>query len=370
MQSWFTWLLAINSSDENVQRRGRNLVILLLAQFGAALFFLPSLLFSPQAGASLPVTFASLMMYVIIFLMARRGLVTVAAFIRVVGLLIAVLSVAVSTGRLTVTPFFLLVSLLMAGLTLRPWQIWVVLLINALGLALTIFALPNNPMTDPLDSQVIPTAFVLMVIIALLSFVGAKTTDNALRAAERARHEAEQAAQALQQANTSLELAIAERTSSLEQALRAGELREAQLAKTLAENEQQRIAIHEMSVPVIPINATTMVMPLIGALDTARLADVQARAAHSIERSHTRYLLLDITGVPIIDSQVAKGILAVVQSARLLGSEAILIGTRPAVAQTMVGPGVDLGGMRTFSDLQSALARLGERLPESARQAG
>jgi rsbT co-antagonist protein RsbR len=70
--------------------------------------------------------------------------------------------------------------------------------------------------------------------------------------------------------------------------------------------------------------------------------------------------VLDITGVPIVDSQVAKGFLEVVQAARLLGSEAILVGIRLEVAQTVVGLGLDLRAIRTFSDLQSALARLDE----------
>jgi rsbT co-antagonist protein RsbR len=75
--------------------------------------------------------------------------------------------------------------------------------------------------------------------------------------------------------------------------------------------------------------------------------------------------VLDITGVPIVDSQVAKGFLEVVQAARLLGSEAILVGIRPEVAQTVVGLGLDLRAIRTFSDLQSALARLGGRHAEA-----
>jgi rsbT co-antagonist protein RsbR len=98
----------------------------------------------------------------------------------------------------------------------------------------------------------------------------------------------------------------------------------------------QRVTIREMSVPVILVSTTTMVMPLIGTLDTARLADLQTQAIRSIERTGTRYLVLDITGVPIVDSQVAKGFLEVVQAARLLGSEAILVGIRLKVAQTRV----------------------------------
>jgi rsbT co-antagonist protein RsbR len=207
--------------------------------------------------------------------MARRGLVTPAALIFIASLLLATLSSALSSGRLSVTPFYLLVSLLVASLTLRPWQIWLVLIFNVVGLTLTILALSYNSLTDRFDSQAVSSGFALLVVITLMSFLGAKTTNNALRGAEQARKEAEVAAQALERANTNLETTVAERTRSLEAALQAVEQREARLVQTLAENELQRETIREMSVPVIPVSTTTMVMQLIGTLDTARLADLR-----------------------------------------------------------------------------------------------
>jgi rsbT co-antagonist protein RsbR len=250
---------------------------------------------------------------------------------------------------------------LIASLTLRPWQIWPVLILNLVGLALTVLALPSNPATSSFDSVVVPSAFALLVVITLMSFLGAKTMSNALLTTQQARNQAEAAAVALEQANTGLEATVTERTRSLEAALQAVEQRETRLIETLRENEGQRATIREMSVPAIPVSSTTMIMPLIGALDTARLANLRTQAIHSIERTGTRYLVLDITGIVVVDSQVAQGILEVVQAARLLGSEVILVGIRPEVAQTIVGLGLDLRTIRTFSDLQSALSRLDGR---------
>jgi len=133
------------------------------------------------------------------------------------------------------------------------------------------------------------------------------------------------------------------------------QLREAEQARLLAENSQQRDAIRELSVPVLPLQRGTLVMPLIGALDSTRLRGLQERALQAIQRVSARRLLLDITGVPIVDTQVAQGLIGVVQAARLLGTEVQLVGIRPEVAQTIVGLGLDLGGMRTYSDLQTAL---------------
>jgi rsbT co-antagonist protein RsbR len=66
-------------------------------------------------------------------------------------------------------------------------------------------------------------------------------------------------------------------------------------------------------------------------------------------------LIIDITGVPVVDTQVAQGLLQVVDAARLLGAEVVLVGIRPEVAQALVGLGVDMHAVRTFSDLQSVL---------------
>jgi len=108
---------------------------------------------------------------------------------------------------------------------------------------------------------------------------------------------------------------------------------------------------------VLPVTSSTLVMPLVGALDTARLRLLQDQALRAIERAPIRTLILDITGVPLVDSQVAQGLLMVVQAARLLGTEVLLVGIRPEVAQAIVGLGMSLPGLRAYNDLQSALSR-------------
>jgi rsbT co-antagonist protein RsbR len=85
---------------------------------------------------------------------------------------------------------------------------------------------------------------------------------------------------------------------------------------------------------------------------------MQSQALHAIERSDTRHLILDITGVPIIDTQVALGLTQLVQAARLLGVKVDIVGIRPEVAQAIVGLGVEVRDVRTFSNLQAALDRV------------
>src|SRR5262245_26692875 len=131
--------------------------------------------------------------------------------------------------------------------------------------------------------------------------------------------------------------------------------RNAELERLVAENAQQRDAIRELGVPVLPLRRGILAMPLVGALDSTRLQDIQERALHAIDRMGAQRLLLDITGIPIVDTQIAKGLIAIMQAARLLGAEVFLVGIRAEVAQTIVGLGLDLGGVRTFSDIQTAL---------------
>ncbi|NTW04170.1 MAG: STAS domain-containing protein [Oscillochloris sp.] len=134
------------------------------------------------------------------------------------------------------------------------------------------------------------------------------------------------------------------------------------IAAQLITIEEQREAIRELSVPVIPITDQILVMPLIGALDTQRLNDIQQGALAALEQSHAHQLVLDITGVPVVDSQVAQGLIRVVQAARLLGVNVTLVGIRPEVAQTIVGLGLDLREVHTQSTLQQALGyRAGTR---------
>jgi rsbT co-antagonist protein RsbR len=153
-----------------------------------------------------------------------------------------------------------------------------------------------------------------------------------------------------------LERQVAARTGDLEQALVQVKAQAAEQAQLLAENEQQRTLIREMSVPILPVSGTTLVMPLVGALDSRRLLDMREQALLALQRLRAKTLLLDLTGVPLVDTQVAEGLIGVVTASRLLGAEVVLIGIRPEVAQTIVSLGVDLHSVRTISDLQSALA--------------
>jgi rsbT co-antagonist protein RsbR len=118
----------------------------------------------------------------------------------------------------------------------------------------------------------------------------------------------------------------------------------------------QAAALRELSTPLIPISDDVLVMPLVGALDTSRAQQVVEALLQGVAAGHARFAILDITGVPVVDTQVANALLQAAQSVRLLGAQVLITGIRPEVAQTLVGLGVDLGRMITRATLQDGIA--------------
>lgn len=156
-----------------------------------------------------------------------------------------------------------------------------------------------------------------------------------------------------------LERRVEERTAELRHTL--GELQAASQAEA-----ELRIAIRDLSMPIVPILDGIVVMPLIGLIDTDRAQSIITALLHGIEQHGARTVFLDVTGVPLIDSQIAQVLIQAAQAARLLGAETVLVGLRPELAQTIVGLGVSLTGLKTRADLQSGMRAALATMPRSA----
>jgi anti-anti-sigma factor len=113
--------------------------------------------------------------------------------------------------------------------------------------------------------------------------------------------------------------------------------------------------IEARSAPVVPIFAGILVMPLMGALDSLRAQNVMSAALEEATNHAATTLILDITGVPVVDTMVANYLLQAIQALRLVGTETILVGISPEIAQTMVQLGLRLENITTRADLQSGL---------------
>jgi len=112
----------------------------------------------------------------------------------------------------------------------------------------------------------------------------------------------------------------------------------------------------ELSTPVVSLWDGILALPLIGALDSNRTQVVMEALLEKLVESRSKIAIIDITGVPTVDTQVAQHLLKTVAAARLMGAECIISGIRPQIAQTIVHLGVDLGDVTTKASLQSALA--------------
>ncbi len=121
--------------------------------------------------------------------------------------------------------------------------------------------------------------------------------------------------------------------------------------------EAQQAAIRELSTPVIQLWPGVLILPIVGAIDSPRAAQITEDLLERIVAAQARVVIVDITGVPLVDTGVANRLLKTVRAASLLGAHCLLAGIRPEIAQTVVHLGVDLSGIETYADLQSGLER-------------
>lgn len=115
----------------------------------------------------------------------------------------------------------------------------------------------------------------------------------------------------------------------------------------------QRIALKELSTPLIPIMDKITVMPLIGTIDTERAKLIMENLLEGVIQHNSEVVLIDITGVPVVDTMVAHHIVQVSEAVRLVGATTILVGIRPEIALTITNLGIDLQKFLTKSSLKS-----------------
>jgi rsbT co-antagonist protein RsbR len=135
--------------------------------------------------------------------------------------------------------------------------------------------------------------------------------------------------------------------------------------------QRQRDEILELSTPVIQVWDKILVLPIIGTLDSLRASRLTESLLERVSLEQAEVVILDVSGVPAIDTDVAQHLLKTVEAARLMGTVSVLSGVRPETAQAMVHLGIDLGNLRCRTTLKEALQlalRLaaGHDLPERA----
>jgi rsbT co-antagonist protein RsbR len=118
---------------------------------------------------------------------------------------------------------------------------------------------------------------------------------------------------------------------------------------------QQQEAIRELSTPVLQVRDRLVILPIIGVLDTQRARQLTEQLLEGIRSHRAKVVVIDITGVPDIDSHVANHLVQTVEASRLMGASVIITGLSPEIAQTLATIGVDLTKMNAVGDLQGGI---------------
>jgi CheY-like chemotaxis protein len=206
------------------------------------------------------------------------------------------------------------------------------------------------------------------------------TTKEARRQAEllqRANEELEteiaerrKAEEALQKIHEELEAMVERRTEQLARA--NAELKEQSAERERAEEERVRLQedvirmqaamLEELSTPLIPLSDEIVIMPLVGTIDSQRAAQILDAISRGVVSRGARFAIIDITGVPSVDTYVASALIRAAQAVRLLGAEVVLTGIRSKVARSLGESRVDLTSIVTRSKLQGGIEYAQSRL--------
>jgi rsbT co-antagonist protein RsbR len=118
---------------------------------------------------------------------------------------------------------------------------------------------------------------------------------------------------------------------------------------------EQHEALLEMSTPVTEIWADILMLPIVGFVDSKRAQDIMTAVLSKIAESHSRFMIVDISGVAIMDTAVANHLIKITKATRLMGCVCTISGVSPAIAETIVSLGIDIGNIRTTATLKDAL---------------
>ncbi|MEW9111484.1 RsbT co-antagonist protein RsbRA [Cytobacillus gottheilii] len=117
----------------------------------------------------------------------------------------------------------------------------------------------------------------------------------------------------------------------------------------------QKIALQELSAPLIPVFDNITVMPLVGTIDTERAKQIMENLLQGTVKHRSEVVLIDITGVPVVDTMVAHHIIQAADAVRLVGAKCMIVGIRPEIAQTIVNLGIDLNQITTKNTLKKGV---------------
>ncbi len=342
--------------DENETRRARLLNVMLLIILGFMVLTSPLLLKGSNFLINSLIILPTLAAIVGLLYMLRRGRITLTSVILTIVLLAATTlnNVFYDGVRGPVHGYFLIVvipSLLLSGrATLAFGAACLLIMAGLYGAEVMGWLWFDLPIPVSFMDYLIPA--ITLAMTTLLLWSGAETLNHALAQSQRDARVLSERTEELEASHTQLEQEVAEREQA--ELERAQALEEnAQYQQKIIEAQQQ--ALKELSTPVIPVLEHVIVMPLVGNIDTLRARDIMRALLQGVGEHQAHIALLDVTGVPLMDTGVVGHIDKAIQAARLKGARVFVTGISDAVAESIVDLGINWGAVETLSDLQTGL---------------
>jgi len=337
--NWLTQLITIQHPDPHVRRRGRSLAIIVLTMIALSLLLTPLVFIGAMQLSGVLSVGLSLLIYSLALFLAHRGHVTLGGWIAAMCVTIGV--TGSTFGDAAIVPattysgmVFLAFSILIVSLVMPAARIWWALLINLAALTAAVALNRHAPLSDPSVVVVVILSVILLVGVACLGYLGTRVTEQALHIAEV---NGQQANEALAHAETQA------RTLKVQ-------------AAALAEAEQrQRELVATLETPTVAVAEGVLLAPIIGTIDSARAQQITTRLLQDISAQRVNLLIIDIAGVTLIDTAVAKALIQTIQAVRLLGCAVVLTGITASVATTLTHLGIALGDVQTLRSPQDVL---------------
>jgi rsbT co-antagonist protein RsbR len=148
---------------------------------------------------------------------------------------------------------------------------------------------------------------------------------------------------------------LASARSQNEQYIAELERSKQELQEQIATIARQQLAIHELSSPIAEVWEDILLLPVIGSLDSQRALEMTEKLLERIKQTRSACVIIDITGVELVDTNTASAMLKMTRSARLLGAVCVLTGVRPEIARTMAQLNIEVEGVRTLRTLKDGL---------------
>jgi len=303
--------------------------------YGVAYFLLPSRPW--QLAVSSGLLFSVTPVILIARWLAQRGYLEAGAFLFAVYPTLSIGSITLfMPATVPWAAITLVVLIILMGMVLEPRAAYAVAFGG--GILYILFnLLIRERLVTPLD---IPEMVVLVVgglfyttIFFLVAFLSWLATSGLKRALKESRQWADELQEASQRQAQML----------------------AELKERTAEQARLLTLVEELSTPVIPIFEDTVALPLVGSIDSHRAQRITRSLLEGISQRRTKIAIIDITGVPAVDTAVVNSLMQTVRAAELMGCQVVLTGIRPEIAQTLVTLGVDLGKVVTLRNLQSGI---------------